>query len=589
MSTRLDRCAPTATKTASKPPSSPLGGEVLDRWSQRHRARRAPRSGRSRRRARRAAAGRPGCRSASSRRARRRRRGSRPRGRGGPGGRRPTARSGRRRSTSTRLPLRGRRRVELPALLEREVAEEALDRVDRDGAVEARRGCRRSRTGGSRRGRGSRAAGCPRRAARHACSCRPGLRVREPGLDVLAGRAAGVARRQQVDVDGPALAHGPGVGAAVQQVGQRRHIAHRFAHCRCDDRAAMSPTLALLGETQTSLNPTAGCGKSADLPHRRPAVPSPKGFGRRGRSWPMRLVAFRRGGLRDPRCSSFWARRSPCMPAPCRSGPAELRVTERDFHISAPKQVASGDLTLTVVNQGPDDHELIIVRATTARLPLRSDGLTANEEKLSPIIALSLGPGRAGHGAHVPPATSARPLRALLQHGGALHGRHADDAGRAVAMSRLRASGKAAALRPFAARSRSPIAAILVVFALFSAVSVGLSIRSTSGSRHSAAVVEVAARQRTLAERYVKAVLLVRQGRRSRPALHGRHPPPQRERAVERRHGPGGERRRRRDRAAGRQRTDRARPAEQEARLVRDLAATGSALLAAPLGRGRCR
>lgn len=71
---------------------------------------------------------------------------------------------------------------------------------------------------------------------------------------------------------------------------------------------------------------------------------------------------------------------------------AELRITERDFHISAPKQVASGDLTLTVVNQGPDDHELIIVRATTTRLPLRSDGLTANEEKLSSITALSLGP-----------------------------------------------------------------------------------------------------------------------------------------------------------------------------------------------------
>jgi hypothetical protein len=33
------------------------------------------------------------------------------------------------------------------------------------------------------------------------------LGVREPSLDVLAGRAAGVARRQQVDVDRPAFAH----------------------------------------------------------------------------------------------------------------------------------------------------------------------------------------------------------------------------------------------------------------------------------------------------------------------------------------------------------------------------------------------
>ncbi len=78
------------------------------------------------------------------------------------------------------------------------------------------------------------------------------------------------------------------------------------------------------------------------------------------------------------------------------AGTTDLRITERDFHISAPKQVASGDLTLTVVNQGPDDHELIIVRATTARLPLRSDGLTANEEKLAPIIALSMEPAAPG-------------------------------------------------------------------------------------------------------------------------------------------------------------------------------------------------
>ena len=84
-------------------------------------------------------------------------------------------------------------------------------------------------------------------------------------------------------------------------------------------------------------------------------------------------------------------------------------------------------------------------------------------------------------------------------------------------MRSVRASGQAAALNPFAARSRSPIAAILVVFALFSALSVSLSIRSTSGSRHNAAVVEVAARQRTLAERYVKAVLLVRERRQADP------------------------------------------------------------------------
>ena len=50
---------------------------------------------------------------------------------------------------------------QLPALADRLVAEEALDAVDADGVVELRRGCRRSRTGGSRRAPSPRAAGCP--------------------------------------------------------------------------------------------------------------------------------------------------------------------------------------------------------------------------------------------------------------------------------------------------------------------------------------------------------------------------------------------------------------------------------------------
>jgi len=76
----------------------------------------------------------------------------------------------------------------------------------------------------------------------------------------------------------------------------------------------------------------------------------------------------------------------------------------------------------------------------------------------------------------------------------------------------------ARALKPFSTRSRGPIAAILVVFAVFSTLSVGLSIRSTTGSRHQATVVEVAARQRTLAERYVNDVLLLRAGQAADPA-----------------------------------------------------------------------
>jgi len=64
--------------------------------------------------------------------------------------------------------------------------------------------------------------------------------------------------------------------------------------------------------------------------------------------------------------------------------------------------------------------------------------------------------------------------------------------------------------RPFTTSGRRTVAAILLTFAFFSAVSVGLSVWSTSRSQYKASVLEVAARQRTLAERYVKSVLLAR-------------------------------------------------------------------------------
>ena len=79
------------------------------------------------------------------------------------------------------------------------------------------------------------------------------------------------------------------------------------------------------------------------------------------------------------------------------SGPAAtINVTERDFRITAPKQVSSGNLLLKVLNKGPDQHELIVVRSRTTRLPLRSDGLTVNEEILKPVTEPSLEPGTPG-------------------------------------------------------------------------------------------------------------------------------------------------------------------------------------------------
>ncbi len=76
--------------------------------------------------------------------------------------------------------------------------------------------------------------------------------------------------------------------------------------------------------------------------------------------------------------------------------------------------------------------------------------------------------------------------------------------------------------RPFASGGRRTIVAILVTFALFSTLSVVVSIRATARSRHQASALEIAARQRMLAERYVSEVLLTRAGEPADPAATGR-------------------------------------------------------------------
>jgi diguanylate cyclase (GGDEF)-like protein/PAS domain S-box-containing protein len=75
--------------------------------------------------------------------------------------------------------------------------------------------------------------------------------------------------------------------------------------------------------------------------------------------------------------------------------------------------------------------------------------------------------------------------------------------------------------RPFAPRARSTIIAIVVTFAFVFTVSAAISIWSTSKSRNRAAVVEIAGRQRTLAERYVTQILLRRAGDPANPERTG--------------------------------------------------------------------
>lgn len=64
------------------------------------------------------------------------------------------------------------------------------------------------------------------------------------------------------------------------------------------------------------------------------------------------------------------------------SGGRTVPVTERDFRITAPKRIAAGAVSLDVTNNGPDTHELIVVRTNGKPLPLRSDGLTVDEDRL---------------------------------------------------------------------------------------------------------------------------------------------------------------------------------------------------------------
>jgi uncharacterized cupredoxin-like copper-binding protein len=75
---------------------------------------------------------------------------------------------------------------------------------------------------------------------------------------------------------------------------------------------------------------------------------------------------------------------------------ALVRVTERDFRITVPKRVPSGDVVFSVRNRGPDAHELIVVREQSSGLPLRRDGSTVSEERLEPVILGVLEAGQPG-------------------------------------------------------------------------------------------------------------------------------------------------------------------------------------------------
>jgi len=75
---------------------------------------------------------------------------------------------------------------------------------------------------------------------------------------------------------------------------------------------------------------------------------------------------------------------------------------------------------------------------------------------------------------------------------------------------------------PFESRGRLAIGAILATIAVVSIVTVFISIRATQRAQHKASVVQVAARQQTLAQRYVNGVLLTLDGRSADPVQTGK-------------------------------------------------------------------
>jgi uncharacterized cupredoxin-like copper-binding protein len=83
-------------------------------------------------------------------------------------------------------------------------------------------------------------------------------------------------------------------------------------------------------------------------------------------------------------------------PGSAGSGKNVVPVVERDFHIELPTRVAAGIVTFSVRNEGPDQHELIVVRLSGTALPLRGDGITIDEERLGKAEIGSLEPGPAG-------------------------------------------------------------------------------------------------------------------------------------------------------------------------------------------------
>jgi uncharacterized cupredoxin-like copper-binding protein len=129
----------------------------------------------------------------------------------------------------------------------------------------------------------------------------------------------------------------------------------------------------------------------------------------------MALPSLGRSGLsRAAVCAALvaaLATTSGCASGPpsARSAGTVVRVAERDFQISvAPTHLRAGEIVLSVHNEGPEKHELIVVREGDHALPFRKDGVTVDEDALTKVQVGSLEPG---------PPGSVRNLKVTLRAG----------------------------------------------------------------------------------------------------------------------------------------------------------------------------
>jgi uncharacterized cupredoxin-like copper-binding protein len=66
-----------------------------------------------------------------------------------------------------------------------------------------------------------------------------------------------------------------------------------------------------------------------------------------------------------------------------------VSITTRDFSFSirGADDLQAGNVILDVENQGPNSHELVVVRSDGSDLPIRADGITVDEDAIEPRIA----------------------------------------------------------------------------------------------------------------------------------------------------------------------------------------------------------